>query len=353
MKVAVATITTSTSPGAIYQAFALCSFLERLGNTIIVLPNLMPELRAIDKYYSIKSISKIFKWRFRGKKYCADTIFFIPNRFICKTSLSPDDNVDLLIVGSDQTFNSKLVGDHFFFKSIKDIKKVTFSSSFGSLTQEEASNDIFDLLKDFQMLSFREDPTYLNLPPSLNYQCHLDPTFLLTRDDWLALLEKYTKRKKEYILLFGVSENRNTLKFAQKIAKNENIELIVTNYWGLNPLFGVKIVNYNDPFALLALIRDAKYVVTHSYHGYIMSINLNVKVYYYLASYWNNSNYRFVQVKKVLELPDWEVGSCNDYKKCQLYEWDGINKRIERERQRSQEYLKGVTIFDKMQLPSR
>ena len=91
---------------------------------------------------------------------------------------------------------------------------------------------------------------------------------------------------------------------------------------------------------LLPLIANAKYVVTHSYHGFIFSLLFNVDVYY-SSDKSLHSDERFKSINDIFSLPNRNIFYPDEIEE-KHYNWNDINERIETEKSRSFSYLKEI-----------
>ncbi len=335
--VAVYTISYSSSPGAHYQALALCTFLDSIGYTATLVHWGFQTFGSTSNFISF---TRRFKHRQTTKRYVAETLNFsrtyLRNRVIKQVDDDSLKDYSALIVGSDQVFNASLCGYGFFFEDVKKTKKISYAASLGRYDPKD--DDKFkSLLMGFSALSFRETP-----PSSLSaffIQRHLDPTFLLTKEQWSEILAPYPKKKKKYLLCFGLSGHKYSLEYAKRIAKEKKLTLVVTNYRGNDPLLGIRLWNKDNCLELLSLIRDAACVLTHSYHGFVMSLIFNVEAFYFVdndPTYCNDP--RFDEVVTALGLPERNL-TLLEGKAPEPLDWERINQRIAEERQRSKEYL--------------
>ena len=118
-----------------------------------------------------------------------------------------------------------------------------------------------------------------NLYPFFHVQVVLDPTFLLNGKEWVELTNGHQLPiKKKYVLVYGLYRNDELHKYAAKLAKQNN--LIIVNVCDmLDYKKKEKNVFKVTPFNLIQLINNAEHVVTDSFHGCALSINLNKQLH--------------------------------------------------------------------------
>lgn len=197
---------------------------------------------------------------------------------------------DIYISGSDQLWNYKHNegnDKHYFFDGIEG-NKIAYASSFGMTSLPEMySLYVKEQLSQYKAISVREQSAVDLLSglgiPAINV---LDPTFMLTKDEWQLLASKRLVRSK-YIFVYLPYNIKNIeliYSSVRKIAKSKN--LLVVSY--SDSLFrdknADKTIYFVNPGDILSLILNAEYVVTNSFHGTAFSINLNKQFWVYMPS---------------------------------------------------------------------
>lgn len=340
MKIAIITLYLAGSPGTNYQAIGTIEALKKLGYECSFISN---SLCSINNHDSFR-FDKLLKNRRRNKQYIKNTILYLINTYPFAVHDYPfeDTDYDLIVVGSDWLFDLNNCGSAFFLKN-KTIPVVSFSTSFGTYVL----TDSFDknLLSGFKSISIREkcDSEMLNRQWGLKTRFDLDPTFLLTKEEWTAIIPNYKPISKKYILVFGTTHDDVTLKFAKKLAKKNGWKVILTNYWGNRLMFGTRIINKKNCLELLGLIKDAQCVVSHSFHCFVMSIIFNVNVYY---AFFNksHSDERFKTIIDCLHLDNHNILD-NDNLVFSNYDYEKINGILQKERERSIRYLQSFRNY--------
>ena len=134
-------------------------------------------------------------------------------------------------------------------------------------------------LAKFSFASCRERPNCNALTPMIGHKIHyvVDPTLLLTKDDWNTIAIPPLIQGK-YILAYILGTKKCISQFAEKIGREKSLPVyyIITRPEYLNKK---NALNNVGPSEFLGLIRDAEYVVTDSFHGTIFSINYGVNFY--------------------------------------------------------------------------
>lgn len=189
---------------------------------------------------------------------------------------------DLLLVGSDQMWNASISGGldpAFMLDFGKANKRISLATSMGNykFTDEDAVL-ARRCLSRFTAISVREYHTKEQVKAITGkdaYVC-LDPTLLLSADDWRCFAERPSRVEDEqYLLVFTVD---NYPERAWKVWNRHARELGVPVYRIANNLLPVSRVDRTlrgvTPREFVWLIDRAAYVVTDSFHGTAFSVNL-------------------------------------------------------------------------------
>jgi hypothetical protein len=266
-----------------------------------------------------------------------------------KELLDVIDDYSAIVSGSDQVWNTKFNGgDDIYVQSFHERNdiKYSYAVSLGSECFAEEEIPYYEeKLEKFQYISMREKTGKDAVEEQLGLEAvqHIDPTFLLTVDDWNSIAE--TSLSKKYILLYMVPYQKNVADYAKKCGRDMNLPVIVVTK-SLKPYL-MKHRDSSTPNGFLALVRGAEMVITNSFHGTAFSIIYHKK----FALEMNNSrgfNYRSANLLDVL-------GICYDKETVgpQIFEgidWIRVEKRIKKQREISIEYLKQIGDKDKMEI---
>ena len=198
------------------------------------------------------------------------------------------EKYDILISGSDQIWNKhslelenvdwKYMYPYLFHGAKK--KKISYASSIANMKDSELDS-IKEDVKQFQFLSVREssDIQKMEALSEKNVTWVVDPTFLLTKDEWIKRLNLKEVNTEPYILFYslsvGYSELDGILKKLKRYANNRKLKVKI-----INPYIYVKndelieLVADCGPQEFLEYIYNATLIITDSYHGTALSINL-------------------------------------------------------------------------------
>ena len=293
-KIAILSFINTKNYGGLLQAFALQNFLKSNGCEAFHVNYKAPEAitgnpakRFLRKIY--KRLSFLFFDKTRNKN---------EKTFRAKISLSTPCSAkediakipcDCFIVGSDQVWNPFLnnFDNAYLLLFETTARKVAFSASLG-LTQRcpnNWKNELKSALPQFSFVSVREE-TAKNLLCDLggnNIAVSLDPTFLLTKNEWLDATNSFDPSvipTKPFVLCYVMPGDthlvKNMIKFARQIAKKEKLKLCVI---GLRDIDRLKLNSSftfgAGPSEFVQLISKSSYVVTNSFHGTVFSTIFN------------------------------------------------------------------------------
>jgi hypothetical protein len=212
------------------------------------------------------------------------------------------NDFDVVIVGSDQVWNPQYLqySDYAYLIPfrLKNTRKIAYAASFGIDNPNSIPLHLLYMykasLRDFEAISVREqsDISWLSKLIDKKMVHTLDPTLLFCSDWWRAhtqspsgrlldntgyvfvynltydivkLLEPlFYKLRKEDVTIFAYYMPR-PFPLKQGI---DNIKHVVK----LRNKLGIVFIEYISPFEFLWFIRNARYVITNSYHGTIFSI---------------------------------------------------------------------------------
>ena len=175
---------------------------------------------------------------------------------------------DYCVVGSDQVWNPRFGNYHqFFLEFAPEEKRLSYAASISTMDIPAEEHDFFvQGLKGMKALSVREQAG-ANLIEQLTgrkAEVHLDPTLLLTADEWRSVSRRPTwYHGGEYLLTYFLGRRP-----AQIDAIAEELGLTIVNL--LDEEVYEHYVTGVDEF--LWAIEHASLVYTDSFHGSVFSI---------------------------------------------------------------------------------
>lgn len=304
MKVGVLTFHRATNYGTTLQAFATQKALQKLGvdaQLIDYRPEYIERTLKARKIKNAKSIKEVLSISVNAVLYpkMAQRKSESFKRFfrlmsvgdtVCKTT---DDvakisrNYDAVLSGSDQLFNKNITGDDMtYFLPFEHKRKVTFASSFGEreLSQSRVEQ-IAPYFSQFDYIGVREKTAQNILSQIKRINPHtkqattvLDPTFLLTKDDWCQYASDSLKLRKEgYILTYYMLETPLLVEITKKLKEKTGLKVV-----NIKPskkqviLHQGKNLAFAGPSEFLECYKNASYIVTNSFHGTAFALNFSI-----------------------------------------------------------------------------
>lgn len=220
MTIGILTVHSQINYGAILQTYALQTILEGMGHRVVVLDRIIdaktgPLLGAISNGNFLCWVKLIIRgclglWDFQDLCRRIKTFFFIKKhlklsnfRFNDWQSAPKDLGVDLIIVGSDQIWNTKHHDPRvFLLDGAPKIPAITYAASFGTDKIDDIWTELFKKkLPDFKMISVRENQAKNILADiGISGTLVLDPTITVSKETWSRFIK--TKKTKTLVCYF-------------------------------------------------------------------------------------------------------------------------------------------------------
>lgn len=353
--------------GGILQAYALTQTLHMLGYHAEIIRREHDTKRLLKVKNIIKKIlfnkktwdQMYYDLAINMLKFVQDNIKQSEKEYYSHNIHDINNNqYDAIIVGSDQVWRPKYspkITNYFLdFCRHKNIKKISYSASFGSQEWEfspKETSQCAKLIKEFHAISVREKSAvhYCKEYFGLEYVRHtLDPTFLLNREHYIKLIHKYNEPKHDGDLMYYILDNT---------PDKQSIIREISNVYSLKSFSIMPEKNlstlldyHNDEHTMFAYPRvtswlrgflDAQYVITDSFHGTVFSIIFN-KPFFVIANK-ERGLARFYSLLEMFNLTNRLIFSLNDLKHgMMLYEfdWDTINSTLIEKKKKSIVFLK-------------
>ena len=293
MRVGIITFHRAYNCGAMLQAWALKTVIERMGHEVeFPILNHIGERRrwsigwrnwpinpiGLAKslwgclIYNIASIPGEDLLRIRFKRFKKQNL---PERKceVCEL----ERFYDALVVGSDQVWCSEHTGGYaplFFGETLpKGMKKIAYAVSYGD---KKISMDrlrrVAQAVGNFECVSARENivPEQLADLVEKKVQVVLDPTLLLRQSDY----QRFVRKSREpYLFMYTLDTNEFFVESAKRLAKKLNVRAIIVPMYQQSRYGAVEGLTYGiSPDRLISYIANAEYVVSHSFHGTALSI---------------------------------------------------------------------------------
>ncbi|MBR5529137.1 MAG: polysaccharide pyruvyl transferase family protein [Oscillospiraceae bacterium] len=368
MKAAIMTLALSDNYGAALQCYGLSKALTDMGvdNELYRYQNwarITYGMSAVSriKYEGLKAAKLLLTGGERAKRFTSFRETYIP---MTKKLYENNDQLrqqpgdyDVYISGSDQIWNPRLfVFDYSYFLDFvpAEKKKISFASSFGKAGFEESYKEkCGKLLNEYSHISVREKSgeTIVKELCGKDAVTSLDPTLLLTKEDWMPLTETASQKAKNFngILCYIMPGDSLVEAAIEKLAQqlHEKTGLPIMR-------LGIKehkVFSYKKdevdikagPADFLAYFAGAKYVVTNSFHGTAFSVNFGKEAYIPINDTLPPEKALHERVKSLLAQVDGEalmVPASNPTLRSQALDQEKIAANLNALRQESKDYLK-------------
>ena len=205
-----------------------------------------------------------------SKENLTETDFSIEENNI-PNSLS--EEYDFFVTGSDQVWNPayRVVSSIHFLQFAKKEQRIALSPSFGVSKIPEEKIELYrEWIKGMHRLSVREHAgaQIIQELTGIEAPVLVDPTFVLTQEEWLAIAKTHrSKPNGKYLLTYFLGKiSKNDQKLIKKIAKKHKMKVV-----NIAQISDLKYYD-TDPSEFIDYISTASLVCTDSLHGSIFSI---------------------------------------------------------------------------------
>lgn len=354
MQIGILTIPFNNNYGGYLQAFALMTVLKQMGHepTLIMRRHLknpisfgekvkyfvkgfVKSIVRRDKYPLIYNVENMF-WK-RGKEMQKFLNFYIQpqTKYIYTVDELKNEcegKFDAYIVGSDQVWRSiyvpGIVSNMFLdFTQGWNVKRIAYAASFGSENPEytiEEKEVCGKLVEKFDAISVRED-SGLSVFKYFRWNVNkpkvvLDPTLLLSRDEYNKILPKKNENVSGKIFCYVLDKNNETQNVISRVQNLLN-----------KPVYEISDIQKGDSVLpsiemWLSAIRDSDFVITDSFHGMVFSIIFNKP--FVVCTNKDRGASRFVSLLSRLGLSDNLVSDFIDIKKICEIDWSIVNSTV-------------------------
>lgn len=352
--------------GAMLQAYALPTAMQKLGYDCEVIDYRFPYIDRwsrierwndlLSKHGTVGGALRYLKRVFTGC-YLRDDMHIKFDRFerriIPHSSKIYWDKAELngmpydaILFGSDQIWNSALtdgVAEEYIggFECLPGTKKIAYAASCGSSDFHPESRAVYEnYLRDFSAIAVREASFQKALcSRGFRVECVLDPTLLLTTDDWKKLLpRKNPAGQGEYLLIYAFDEDDALYDLARNYSMEKNLPIVVIAYTQKEAMHGMKVLTDCGPLEFLSLLAGAAHVITSSFHGTVFSVLFHKNFHCVPHPQYRE---RTDSLLDLLGLTDHNVDELTAFKEIQT-DWETVDALLDRQRTASIDYLRRV-----------
>lgn len=286
MKIGIVTQPLLGNYGGLMQNFALQSVLRRLGHEPVTLDYIW-SLRW--QRYILTTIKTALLWFVPGRRrkfaifrpvrenkkiddFVRDHINTTEYIYRYRQSTLKKYCIDGVITGSDQVwrpmYNPDLKDMYLDFVRKDDIRRVAYAASFGTSEREYTSKEVNNCLRGVRRLdavSVREASGIELCREYFGVEAGevLDPTLLLTADDYCELSKNIPIAQDKYLGAYILDDKPYYNEVAHDVCSRIGADRVY------------KVIGKEkalSPIEWIAMFRDAEFIVTDSFHGTVFSI---------------------------------------------------------------------------------
>lgn len=362
MKVGTITYHRAVNYGAVLQTYALQKVLDKLDIENEVIDYRADYIEWIYKPFCMRDRKNIWDFlkiikgapiKSKKRKQFLDFIknnIRVSDKAYTNTTLSESNDIyDLFISGSDQVFNLDCSNydTNYLLDFVKDkSKKTSYAGSFGfDEIPEEDIKEYQRLLSDFRSISVREAQGVKIVEQAIDRDATevLDPTLLLSKEEWKNVIGNFDRKEKGYILIYALKPSETLMKLANKLQELTGLEMLFVKdsltKEGQNVLNkSVKYLKNANPFEFVNLVANAEYVITNSFHGTAFSINFNKKFFTELLAPETKVNSRLENILDMFDLRSRQILNLDSLTLDEI-DYGRVNKILDERKNKSIEFL--------------
>ncbi len=263
---------------------------------------------------------------------------------------------DAYLVGSDQCwrpcYNAFISSMFLDFVQDKHVKRIAYAASFGTDNWEftpQQTNVCAPLAKKFDLVTVREDSGVKLCKEHLGVNAvHvLDPTMLLTKEDYIQLIEKEKEPKSNGSLFnYILDPDAKKSAFIQKVAKAKRLKAFqVLPKCQTETRTKEDVKNRIEDCVFpgvttwLRAFMDAEMTIVDSYHGMVFSIIFN-KPFWVIGNEERGMS-RFTSFLNLLNLKNrlLDINHLDEVDFSRVIEWECVNYILETKREECKKLL--------------
>lgn len=310
--------------GASLQAYALMTYLRKLGHDTEIIDYIPSYLkfniwaigskwkknifiRIIYFLYVVPKRISQSKRRKKFDRFTQERFFLTKDRYKSNDEIKENiPEADIYFAGSDQIWNTATENgkDPAFFLDFAPSTSI-LSSYAASFSVSEIEQDLHEIIKNrllrFNYISVREKSglKIINEFGISNAQLVLDPTFLLDKSEWLKITSPKLVYEK-YIFIYDQENNIKIKTTALALAKKYNYKIVAIK--ALYPMKYADIcISDAGPEEFLSLIYNAEICLTNSFHCIVFSLIFNREFLLFKRSH-AKVNSRMMDLLELLKL---------------------------------------------------
>lgn len=374
MKIGIITILKVNNYGAELQAYATQAFLRKLGYEAEIIDYLFYKnpghkkttmSRPLFKFDLRKKVSEFLypifdkiknlrNWEISKSRIIRFEEFHKAHTHLSKTYRTADDlynsqmDYDVYLTGSDQVWNPGIyssIAPYFLDFVPKDKRRISYAASFGvSNIPDDCIETYKSFLSKYSAIGVRERDA-VDLVKSISGKTAtwvLDPTFLLSKNEWLDIGQMIQAPKENFLLIYELTPCPYIIKLSRHIARILGIKIVRICKDSAIIENDNSVINICDagPSEFLYLFDKASFVVTNSFHGTAFAVNFN-KPFYTVLPFHKQNNSRQRSLLKLLDLEDRCLIEGSEFPIASSFDidYESVNHKLNEEREKSINFL--------------
>ena len=170
----------------------------------------------------------------------------------------------------------------------------------------------------------------------------LDPTLLMSREEWNSEIISINKCNQRYIVAYVVEPDTEYIKIVNELSRKTNLPVVY--FEAKNPGYTnvLKSEYTAGPLKFVNYIKNAEYVVTTSFHATVFSIIFNKK--FFIIPH-KKTGARVTTLLKKLGIDGRIFSNYDEFKKIDYdfeTDWSIIEKNLKNERDVSRKWLENA-----------
>ncbi len=255
-----------------------------------------------------------------------------------------------VVVGSDQLWRPANIAGNFYTLNFvpEEINKISYATSFGLKEIRKNQESVArNFLSRINYLSTREasGAKIIKKVAERDAKVVCDPTLLLSRDNWEEYINPTPIVDGKYIFVYLLSSNKDHRKYIKEVSKRTGCKIVGvlhgSGYIHGDDKFVDEYPTEVGPFEFLNLIKNASLIYTDSFHGCVFSILLEKEFYAFKRFSDTDKMSTNSRVTNLLTRFGLETRIVEDYDYfgIKIIEYDVVNKKVDKYRFESMEYL--------------
>jgi len=288
------------------------------------------------------------------QNFSNQNLFLTPRYYTFKELQKNPPNADWYIAGSNQLWNvSTLLRKEFFLDFGGDeVKRASYAVSMGSYEVSNNYQEQFrELVNRFDAISVREIEAkeYIEklIDKEVDVKLNFDPVFLLSKEEWSKFAIGKRIRNK-YILCYPLSGHPLIQSAINRLKQLTGYPIVIISTELFTHIKGDVTIRDATPQEFVALVKNAEYVLTSSFHGTVFACIFNTKFYSFVGG---TAPTRITGVLKCLKLEHRIADSIEEVNTNEI-DFTEANHIIKKEKESSQDYLRSLLVTPKPNIPN-